>query len=390
MTWPEQQPIGRRPSIAQLFLAFLRLGATAFGGPAMLAYIRKLAVEQQWLDEAATRDGIAVCQMLPGATAMQMAAYVGLRTRGVIGAAASFIGFGLPAFLLMVLLSAFYIQAHTLPAVVAAFNGLQAIVVAIVANATLAFGKATLTQWRHAGIAAFAAILFGLAVNPILVILGAAGLGLAFATPPPPPSQAIPASRSSSPRTLLMLVTVALMGFVALFLAQRPLFDLAILMARIDLFAFGGGYASVPLMFHEVVDVRSWMDGPTFLSGILLGQVTPGPIVITATFIGYWLYGPLGALIATINVFLPSFLMVVGVVPYFDKLRASPAFNRAIGGVLCSFVGLLLTVTVRFAGNISWDVPHVLLAGAALIALLMKVDLLWVVVVGAVLSVVVL
>jgi len=125
------EPIYRDPSLAILFLSFVRLGATAFGGPAMVAYIRRMAVEQQrWLDDAAFRDGVALCQTIPGATAMQVAAYVGFRARGVAGAAVSFIGFGLPAFILMVGLSAFYARSYALPPVVAIFNGLQLIVAA--------------------------------------------------------------------------------------------------------------------------------------------------------------------------------------------------------------------------------------------------------------------
>jgi hypothetical protein len=110
----------RIPSIARLFAAFFRLGATAFGGPAMIAYMRTMAVEQrQWLEENTFRDGVVLCQTIPGATAMQMSAYIGLRVQGVTGAAASFVGFGLPAFLLMVVLSALYIRTQTVPTVVA-------------------------------------------------------------------------------------------------------------------------------------------------------------------------------------------------------------------------------------------------------------------------------
>jgi chromate transporter len=175
MTPLQFEQVAPQPTLVGLFLAFLRLGLTAFGGPSMVAYIRKMAVEQKrWLDEQAFRDGVALCQMLPGATAMQTAAYVGLRTRGVMGATTSFIGFGLPAFLFMLTFSALYLQAHTLPAVVSAFSGLEAIVVAIVANATLSFGKAYLKKWSNALIVLVAAILFGLGLNPILVILLAA------------------------------------------------------------------------------------------------------------------------------------------------------------------------------------------------------------------------
>jgi chromate transporter len=158
-------------------------------------------------------------------------------------------------------------------------------------------------------------------------------------------------------------------------------------MARIDLFAFGGGFTSVPLMFHEVVDARHWLDQSTFLNGIALGQVTPGPIVITATFVGYLLFGPLGALIGTISVFLPSFLIVVAVAPYFDRLSGSPYFNRAIRGVSASFVGLLLSVTINFATGVPWDLPRALLAGAAFVALRLRVEILWVVLLATVVSV---
>ncbi|MGB8656287.1 MAG: chromate efflux transporter [Candidatus Zixiibacteriota bacterium] len=383
------QQTNSKPTIVHLFVSFLRLGATAFGGPSMVAYIRRMAVEQKrWLDEGTFRDGIALCQMIPGATAMQTAAYVGLRTRGVIGAGASFVGFGLPAFLLMMMLSALYTDTHTLPAVVSAFNGLQAIIVAIVANATISFGRTSLKNWKHFIIAGIAAVMFGLGVNPILVILFAALFGLVFIGSKPlalRPTADSGVPHSSKP--LLLLLALTAIGFLALLLLQRTLFDLAALMFRVDLFAFGGGFASVPLMFHEVVQVRGWLDGTTFLNGIALGQVTPGPIVITATFVGYLLHGLLGGLIATISVFSPSFMILVGSMPYFDRLRSSPYFNKAIGSILCTFVGLLLTVTFRFAWNVHWDFVRIILASSAFVALFLKVDILWVVVIGTLISI---
>jgi chromate transporter len=378
-----------QPSIPRLFVSFLRLGITAFGGPSMVAYIRKLAVEKNpWLDAKAFGDGVALCQVIPGATAMQTAAYVGLKTRGVLGACASFIGFGLPAFLLMMTLAALYTYTYRLPMVVSAFSGLQAIIVAIIANATFSLGKIAVKDWRALAIAAIAAALFGLKVNPILVILSAAVGGSALIRPRQPHSSHPRSSVQTLPYTvpLLLILSGSAIGFLLLFLFNRTLFDLALLMFRIDVFAFGGGFASVPLMFHEIVEVRKWIDGQTFMNGIVLGQITPGPIVITATFIGYLLGGPLGGVIATLGVFLPSFLIVVCVSPYFDRLRNSLYFDNVVGGVLCSFVGLLLTVTIRFALNVHWDVSHLLLASGALIALLLKVDILWVVMPGTVIS----
>jgi len=379
------------PKTAGLFWAFLRLGLTAFGGPAMIAYIRKMAVdEKQWLDDVSFRDGVALCQVIPGATAMQTTAYVGLRVRGLRGAAASFVGFGFPAFLIMMALSSLYVRGHELPMAVSAFAGLSALVVAIVANATVTFGARTLLKWQGLLIALAAAGLFSLGTSPLAIVLLAALLGLILFK-----AQLLPAGSAAEPRklyslrSLIGLLVLTGAALTLLLIADPRLFKLAALMAKIDVSAFGGGFASVPLMFHEIVDVRHWLDSPTLLNGIALGQVTPGPIVITATFLGYMLYGPLGGIVATIGVFLPSFLVVVGVAPYYDRLRMSDHFQKAIEGILCSFVGLLLSVTVRFAMNVSWDLPRIFLAVAELVALRLKVNILWVVLIGTLISVLV-
>jgi chromate transporter len=154
-------------------------------------------------------------------------------------------------------------------------------------------------------------------------------------------------------------------------------------MLKVDIFAFGGGFASVPLMLHEIVDVRHWLDSKTFMDGIALGQVTPGPIVITATFVGYQIAGVLGAVVGTIGIFTPSFLMVLVTVPYFDRLQHSLWFRRALWGILVSFVGLLGAVAVNFGLAVVWSFPAVLIAAAAFVALRFKIDILWVVLAGA-------
>ena len=117
-----------------------------------------------------------------------------------------------------------------------------------------------------------------------------------------------------------------------------------------------------------------------------LGQVTPGPIVITATFVGYLLHGITGAVVATLAVFLPSFLIVIAAAPHFDRLRASPMFGKLITGALCAFPGLLLIVTVRFTQSVGWDMPRIVLAGVAFAALRLGTNILWVVLVGTGLS----
>jgi len=321
---------------------------------------------------------------------MQMSAYVGLRAGGLAGAAASFVGFGLPAFILMTALSALYVRTHEVPTVVSAFSGLQVIVVAIVANATLTFGRASLKTWRHLVNALAAAAMFAMKMNPILVVLAAGLMGLVLYAKRQQPLSGGSAKESFSGKVAAALFAGIALGFALLFLLDRQLFELATLMSKVDLFAFGGGFSSVPLMFHEVVEVRSWLDEPTLLNGIALGQVTPGPIVITATFIGYMLHGVAGALVATIGVFLPSFIILVTVVPFFDRIRCARHFDQVLTGILCSFVGLLATVTVRFASGIPWDGPRFLITLVAFVALVRKVDILWVVVVGGIVSMVVL
>jgi chromate transporter len=373
-----------------LFTSFLGLGVTAFGGPAMVAYIRHLAVEKRrWLDLDSFDGGVALCQAIPGATAMQTAAYVGLYVRGVAGAAASFVGFGLPAFLLMLVLSALYARTHDVPVIVSAFSGLRAVIVALVANATLSFGKTSLRRWPHVLIAALAAALFAWQANPFLVIV-LAGLLAALLIPASSSRQGFAATRPPMPRTIttvMIMAAATTLAFLALWLVQPQMFDLAAMMFRIDLFAFGGGFASVPLMFHEAVEVRHWLDGPTLLNGIALGQVTPGPIVITAAFVGYLLRGLGGSVVATVGVFLPSFLVLVATAPYFDRLRTAPQFDKIVTGILCSFVGLLLTVSARFAQGVTWDWRHLLLAVGAFIALRRKVNIIWIILIGTGLSV---
>ncbi len=385
---PPDQKTQQAPTLVGLFWAFLQLGATAFGGPAMIPYIRKAATEKNnWLKADAFKHGLALCQAIPGATAMQMAAYVGLKVRGVPGAICTYVGFGLPAFLLMLALSAVYSRSHGLPTVLAVFSGLQAIIVAVTANATISFGRTTLKSVSTILIALVATGLFLLKLNPVFIILVAGLLGILFnhrgvvegnnSEPEEPTSTVLP---------LTLMLLVSAVGFLVLFLVRKDLFHLAVLIARIDLVSFGGGFASIPLMFHEIVDVRAWLDAQTYLNGIALGQFTPGPIVITATFVGFMTKGLLGAVVATIAVFLPSFVLLVGVAPWFDRVRHSPWVSHAVGGILCSFVGLLFTVTLRFAGEVHWDWRHGALAVAALTALLNDVDLPWVVLPGTAIS----
>lgn len=389
---PDQEASQKNLSLAVLFLSFLRLGSTSFGGPAMIAYIRRMAVEQKgWLDDSTFKDGVALCQTLPGATAMQVAAYVGLRARGVAGAAICYTGFGLPAFFIMTVLSALYVKTNNLPLAISAFQGLQAIIVSIVAYAAVSLGRSYLRLRRDAAMASVAALLFLRGISPILVIILAALCGiLIYKDLPMKKTTATPKQKIHTRRAVLLILVIVLACFCLLYLLQRELFDLAALMFRIDLFAFGGGFSSLALMLHEFVSDRSWLDDQTFLDGIALGQITPGPIVITATFVGYLVYGLPGAVIATLGIFLPSFLLLVGTVPYYDRLSVSSSFNRAVNGIYCSFVGLIAYVALHLAQSVPWNLPRAILAIAALIALWKKIEILWIVLIGTAISIAIL
>jgi len=371
-------------------MSFLRLGLTAFGGPAMIAYIKELSVNHnKWLDEETFKDGVSLCQSIPGATAMQMAAYVGLRSNGFVGGLLSYAGFGLPAFTLMLILSIAYVDAHKLPQVISLFKGLQVIVVAIIANATYSFGKGIVKNYREILIALISAALLWLSLSPFVVIIGAAFAGIVFLMNTTSPVLPVHLRKRDKRelRQLALLFLIFLAGLAGLYFLNMKLFNLATLMLKIDLFAFGGGFGSVPLMLHEIVDVRRWIDSKTFMDGIALGQVTPGPIVITATFVGYLMYGFMGALVATTAVFTPSFLILTGIMPFYDKLKTSAYFLRATKGILATFVGLLFYATFKFASTVPWDAVRALLVLGAFIALLRKIDILYVVLIGAVISI---
>jgi chromate transporter len=379
----------RAPRLREIFFAFLRLGAVSFGGPAMVSYIGKLAVAQKrWISEDDFRQGVALCQAVPGATAMQCAAYVGLRARKLGGAAAAYVGFGLPAFLLMLALSIAYRRAADVHAVTSALVGLRVIVVALIANAAWTFGRSSVRSVREGAIAAVAAAAFFFGGNPFLIVVGS-GLAGAVALrgekpKSPPDSVPRPGWRVFRAPGIVLALAVALITTLLLF--DRLLAVLGLTMMKVDVFAFGGGFASIPLMFREVVDARSWLPSNVFMDGIALGQITPGPIVITATFVGYQAMGIAGALVGTVCIFLPSLFLVVLVEPWFRRLRSSPAFQGVTRALLLSFVGLLASVTAHFAMAAPWSVPSGAIAGLAMAALLLKVDVLWVVLAGAAIS----
>lgn len=360
----------------------------------MVVHIKRMAVgRHRWLEEDTFKDGVAVVQSIPGAIAMQMAAYVGLKTRGLKGAFLSYLGFVLPAFVLMTSLSYLYVEAHELPAFISIFDGLKVVVVAILASATVSFGRDTLKGPLIILIAAATAGLLLAGINPFFVVIGAAIAGAIVlrkkGTAENASGDHAGEAATRPPVKLLPLLTlpVAVAAIAAtLFLADIDLLKLAAVMSSIDIFAFGGAFGAFTLMLNQVVDVQGWMDSSTFMDGIALGQVTPGPILTTATFIGYYTLGFPGAVAATIGIFTPSFVILALVTPFFDRFKASRYYYGLSRGILASFVGLLLYITVTFAIEVPWDAARVILGTAAFTALVLKVDIVYVVLAGSVVS----
>jgi chromate transporter len=377
-----------KASLTHLFLSFLRLGAVSFGGPAMVASIRRLAVTRKgWLSEPDFQRGVALCQAVPGSTAMQCAAYVGLRVRRWGGAVAAFVGFGLPAFTLMLALSLAYQHTAGIPAAGSVLTGLRALVVALVAHAAWIFGRSAIKSVKQGALALVTATLFFIGASPILILLGAAlvgALALRGSLPVAPPTSRpslLGVVKGATPLLLFALVPVA-----ALFAGRWQLSSLGLSMMKVDLFAFGGGLASLPIMYREAVQIHHWVSPSVFMDGIALGQATPGPIIITATFIGHRVAGLAGAVIATGCIFAPSLAILLVAEPWFLRLSRSPVFVGVTSALVLCFVGLLASVTLQLGRAAPWSPTSGLIAVAALAALLAKVDVVWVVLVGATLS----
>ncbi|SMF25195.1 chromate transporter [Desulfovibrio gilichinskyi] len=322
---------------------------TAFGGPAMIPYIRNEVVDKKkWVSEEDFSAGTALAQLVPGATAMQVTAWAGLNTRGLAGSFVAYVGFGLPAFIMICALSAVYISLGNIPAIEAMFGGLKAVVTALIAHAAINFSLRYLSR-NSAKFMAFAVgCWLAFNGNPIIILVVMCALSALIFTDITGLNPKEHSQVKYGVKGPLFLIAGAILILTVLFLTGSRFFHLAFTMAKVDLFAFGGGYVSLPIMLHEVVNNYHWMTQSVFMDGIALGQITPGPVVMTSAFIGYMLDGVLGAAVATISVFAPSFIMINLVAPFYDRLRSSAILQRALYGSLISLVGLMAAMTGQF------------------------------------------
>jgi chromate transporter len=378
----------RQPSVGEIARAFLHLGLTAFGGLAMLEPMRKMTVDQQgWLRQEEFMDGLALCQMVPGATVVQLGTYIGYRLQRVAGAFIAAAAFILPAFILMTTLSYLYFAYTDISWVQAVSRGMGAVVIALLLQTLWRLGQAVRQHWLDVVIALLALGAFWLRVNFLLVFLLAGLLRMALGLwLLPIQSFPKPASTAARPRLGLNLALLALvllgvgLAVWGLGRLQPDLARMTQIFLKIGVVSFGGGYVMIPILQWEVVNSLSWLTLKQFMDGILLSFVTPGPIIILATFVGYRVYGLLGAVVATIAIFLPPILMIIFLTPYYQRFKEARWMRPVIQGILAALVGMLALVTLQMGQAALVGGKDILLTAATSIALIVfEVNLLWIV-----------
>jgi len=312
------------------------------------------------------------------------------------GAFLSAIAFVLPSFVLILILSALYFRFGNLWFIQSLFKGLGAIVVAIVLNAFINFGKPILKDWKMILISIFSFFGFLWRWNIVLVFILAAVWALLLRPTAIKAAYATPAESGSTFESqrgnYLFLGTLAVLiaGIFALcYWLDAELSYLSLTLSKIGVLAFGGGFTAIPLIQYEVVDRFQWVNTKEFLDGIAMGLITPGPITITATFLGYKLAGFFGALMATIGMYFPSFFILALLIPHYDRVKGIISVRIMEQGILGSFIGMLGLVLYNFGRTTFVDIPSMIFTVAAFIALLKKIDLAYILVTGAILSVIV-
>lgn len=343
----DQEPV--RGRIGEVFWAFLALGLTSFGGPvAHLGYFRTAFVERrQWLTESAYADLVALCQFLPGPASSQVGFALGLMRAGPWGAAMAWLAFTLPSAIVLVL---FALGAAVLDGPIASgiVHGLKVVAVAIVAHAVWGMARNLCPDKTRVGIALAAVFTVVLVSGPLgqvsaIVLGGLAGLALCRDSAVATPSESLhfPVTRKAGMVALglfggLLIVLPLLAGMAAWL-------DIADAFYRSGALVFGGGHVVLPLLEAEVVQT-GWVTSDAFLTGYGAAQAIPGPLFTFAAYLGALLpgiNGLLGALLALLAIFIPGFLLLVGVLPFWNQFRQWGSAQALMRGANAAVVGIL-------------------------------------------------
>jgi chromate transporter len=378
-------------SLSSLFWIFFRIACTSFGGfMAMISVVENVVVERKkLLTHQAMLDGISLASMLPGPVAVNVCTYVGYRLRGRMGALVAATAAILPAFVLVVALSAAYFRWGQIPAVGKLFMGFIPAVTAVIVAAAWNMSRKSLTGLREQAIAiaAFAALLgIGGFYSTLGIILGAGVTGwLLFRTSPGPASQPPPDKKPAVSGTpfnanALLLSAAPIVQIPWWSVDPAILMKLCAVFAGMSVMLFGGGYVFIPMIQEIVVTNQKWVTSQEFVDGIALGQITPGPILVSAAFIGLKVAGLAGATVATTAIFAPPAVLMVVASNAFERLQRSSAIQAALRGVRPAVIGMIFAAAV-VVGRTAVPVWYsIALFAVALYALIrFRVEAVWII-----------
>lgn len=360
--------------LAELARLFLRLGATGFGGPAVhIALMHEEVVRRRrWLDEQHFLDLLGATSLIPGPTSTEMAIHVGYvraRWRGLVIAGGCFMA---PAVVIVLALAWAYVRYGATPAADALLYGVEPVIIAVVLQALVSLGKLVAEKRVLLVVGALVLILYLGGFNEVALLIGAgvaAGL-VSYA-----------AGLGHRASALLAPTLLALQESTP---AAVDLGRVLSVFLKFGAVVFGSGYVLLAFMRTDLVERLGWITDRQLLDAIAVGQLTPGPVFTTATFVGYLIGGLPAALLATLGIFLPSFVFVAAVNPLVPKLRRAPLAGALLDGVNAGALGLMAGVTWQLGRRAVVDVPTAILFAAALVVLLRyRINSAWVIGAGA-------
>ncbi|SFJ28739.1 chromate transporter [Halobacillus dabanensis] len=334
-------------TLLEILLASTKLGLTSFGGPvAHLAYFKDEYIDRRkWLNDKTYADLIALCQFLPGPASSQVGISIGILRGGILGGITSFLGFTLPSVIVLVIFALLY-QSFTLDD--AGFiHSLKVVAAAVVLHALIGLGKKLTPDKSRMAIALAAALimlLYPSAWIQIIIILAAGMIGLTiFKNKAESKIEPFPVNISKKTGIIsLTILAVSLLSLPILTNAvNNPLLNIFDIFFRVGSLVFGGGHVVLPMIERELVP-QGLLSPDAFLAGYGMAQAVPGPLFTFSSYLGTMMEGVTGAVVATIAIFLPSFLLIIGALPFLSELRKRASFQGILMGVNASVVGILL------------------------------------------------
>ena len=350
--------------MAEIGGVFLKIGAISYGGPAIMGIMQaEIQEKREWMSKQEFVDGLALVNMLPGPGATQLGIFIGHAKAGLVGGIIAGVCFVLPAFLIMLTLSAAYIAFGTLPSMRNAFYGIGPVVVGIFAASVYRLGKGTIRERSQIAIAvASAAVMFFTPVGIVLPLIAAGCVGIALFDSRRIGLIALAVLVAAASASYLIDTFLTQLTMPTPDLAQRSnatspgLWGLAMFFFKVGAFTFGGGLSMLAFIQEQVVNQFGWLTPKEFVDGLALGQLTPGPILMLAAFIGFKLAGATGAAVAASAIFLPSFLMMLSVLPLLRKLKDLQWLRAFMRGVGPAVIGALAVSLVQMAPHAAPDI----------------------------------